>query len=900
MGLSIAAMHYTGMAAVCFYQGGGMGGGSHMISVSSLGTICIAAVTFAVLGLTLLGSLANRKFSQQKMLLDSATERWGLVISASQDGLFDVDLTTGATYCSPRWMTMFGHSLDRKMELLSWQEFLHPDEREQVVASQARYLASGQGSLELQFRYRHCDGRWLWVLCRAQATWDQHGKPVRLTGSYTDITQRVGHEERLRASEARYRELFEYNPLPAWIYRIGDLQILDVNRAAINHYGYTREEFLANTVAMLRMEGEAESVEAELRATAHSHTPTKPIEHRRKNKSNIWVELCHQNLEFGGVPARLTINYDITARVDAENVLRQERAQMETLVTERTAELRTSEAKWRGLVEAMPNFISLTTTDGLLTYSSSQLEAYTGIPNAQLQSTGFLNSVHPEDRAKVEASLQERRHTKAQYECEFRIRSKDGSYRWFLSRVRPIFQSPEVLSQWLHSTVDIDDQKRNKDRLEEAVAQRTLALAEALDQAQSASRIKSEFLATMSHEIRTPLNGVIGMTHLMESTPLNSTQQNYLDTIHSSGQALLAIINDILDFSKIEAGKMELYEEEFDVRKVIETSIEMVTPTAAEKHLELSLDMETDGFLLVGDAGRFQQVLLNLLSNAVKFTREGSVQLSVAPDPENCNMLRFSIRDTGIGLSPEQQANLFQAFTQADRSTTRRFGGTGLGLSIVKRMVNLMGGQVGVTSRLGEGSVFWFNLPLHRKQSSLAAPRPAVLTKARSFKNIFAERQARVLVADDVTINQRVAAGILREVGLRSDIVSDGVQAVAACEHTAYDLILMDVQMPEMDGLEATRRIRAKQLPASPLQKRVSIIALTANVLPSDRQKYLDAGMDDFVSKPIIAENLVEVLERWLPQELLQTARSADVVRPPVDELASPLSGRSRSRTPIR
>ena len=325
------------------------------------------------------------------------------------------------------------------LQLPRGTQSLHPDEREQVVGKQEQYLAGRDGSLEMQFRFRHRDGRWLWILCRAQAVWNEQGEPLRLTGSYTDVTERVQHEERLRVSEARYRELFEYNPLPAWIYRTSDLRMLDVNQAAIQHYGWSREEFLANTVAMVRMEGEAEGIEAELRANSASHTRTKPLQHRRKNKSNIWVELCHHSLEFGGQPARLILNNDITSRVNAENMLREAHAQMEALVTERTAELQTSEAKWRGLVEALPSFISLTGADGKLIYSSPQLESYTGIPISELQATGYMPMVHPDDQADVKASLRTRDETHTQYESEFRFRSKDGSYRWMLARVRPIF-----------------------------------------------------------------------------------------------------------------------------------------------------------------------------------------------------------------------------------------------------------------------------------------------------------------------------------------------------------------------------------------------------------------------------------------------------------------------------
>jgi PAS domain S-box-containing protein len=674
------------------------------------------------------------------------------------------------------------------------------------------------------------------------------------------------------ASEARYRYLFEHNPLPAWIYTTTDLRFLDVNQAAIDQYGWSRDEFLGATVAAISMPGEVEAIEAELRTCAPGHRRTKVLQHRRNQKSNIWVELCHQDLDIAGQGARLIIANDITARMDAEKLQQQAYNQMEMLVLQRTAEWQTSEARWRGLVEALPSFISMTTAEGLLTYVSSQVEQYSGIPTAELLTGGLLQLVHPEDRAGVESSLRAGFETGIQYDIEFRLRSKEGLYRWFLSRGRPIYQTPGgPVKQWLRSTTDIDDRKRHEERLEIAVKQRTAELAEALDRARCAVQTKTDFLATMSHEIRTPMNGVIGMAHLMLDTPLTSTQRGYLGTIRSSGQALLTIINDILDFSKMEAGKMELLHEDFDVRTVLEESIELVTPAAAQKQLHLSLDIGEIPQTVVGDAGRLRQVLLNLLSNAVKFTPHGSVRLSLSQDPAGENSLRFSVHDTGIGLSPAQQASLFEPFVQADRSTTRSFGGTGLGLSIAKRLVELMGGQIGVASRLGDGSTFWFSLPLlpgkardEQPQSSFAETRQA---KSRSFKNIFAGSRARVLVADDVVSNQLVAKGILRELGLRSDAVSDGVGAVTALESIPYDLILMDVHMPQMDGLEATKRIRASTSNPGSQNHRLPIIALTASAMPGDRQKFVDAGMDDFVSKPIIPAELVKALKRWLPPE---------------------------------
>jgi PAS domain S-box-containing protein len=520
------------------------------------------------------------------------------------------------------------------------------------------------------------------------------------------------------------------------------------------------------------------------------------------------------------------------------------------------------------VLASLPGVFGFLDTGGHLVLWNAQLENATGAAPQRLEDRDFRSLFGPEEQEAVGAAMDRAlRSGDAQIEAD--LIGPDGPVPYSLTIHRTAFDNRPFL---LVSGVDISARRDAENRLQQALSELDRSRAEAetaRSQAEEANAAKSEFLAKMSHEIRTPMNAVLGMAHLLRQTELTPPQRDYIDKLHAAAESLLGIINDILDLSKVEAGRLELEQAPFRLDDVLDNVVNIAGMRAGDKPVQVRVDRDSAvPDALVGDSLRLGQVLLNLATNAVKFTEEGEVVLAVraAGSEAGRTAVTFSMRDTGIGMTPEQVERVFEMFSQADESTTRRFGGTGLGLAICRRLVEMMGGTIEVTSTPGEGSAFTFTLAFDQPAEEDIPARKGE-AEAEATADLSGKR---LLVAEDNEVNLQVATEILEGAGAEVVAAADGGEAVRRGAEEAFDAILMDIHMPEMDGYQATRTLRERVGADTP-----PVIAMTAKALSGDREKAMAEGMDDHVAKPIHVPTLMGTLQRWLLEGPGHGSRSA-------------------------
>ncbi len=840
--------------------------GSHFPAKVTLSPLQMGGVSLSIVALR---DMTQRQRAEEE--LHASSERYRLIVQTAAEGIWMLDGAGKTSFVNPKMATMLGYGV-AEMTGRPMADFMDDDSRARLV-QHLRRRHPGQPE-QGDFRFFRKDHSSLWGLLSTTAIPSENKEHGGTLAMITDITDRRLASVALRNSNQRMASVFNAvtNGL---VVQDKSGHILENNAAAARILAACPSGRGANLWPAVRENGAAfEQHEHPVHLALSSGNSVRDVVMgvTQLDGSLSWLSVNTEPIrdEHGNVAMAVSSLTDITYHKRSEDALR------------------LGEQRLQEIIAMMPIGMFIKDTDSRFLLMNKACEQQFGFDFPALSGKDERDFLPAASMAEIY------RTDRVAFEGRVLIDYEHTIWNLVLKQQRhlrtlkkPVYDARGEPAYLIGMSIDITDAKNAaqalrelNEHLEERVEQRTKQLDQAKQIAEEASQAKGQFLANMSHEIRTPMNGVIGMAYLALKTNLEPRQRDYLEKIRFAGEHLLGIIDDILDISKIEAGKLEIEQIDFSLDHVMQTLTTVVAPKAAGKNLRLVFERDPDlPPMLLGDPLRLGQVLINYANNAIKFSETGDITVKViraAGDADHC-LVRFEVHDHGIGLSALEMGKLFVSFQQADTSTTRAYGGTGLGLAICKQLAQLMGGEVGVASEPGAGSNFWFTARLGVSRATVPAlvgsaseAAAAMLASARSAAVMAVLKNARILLVEDNTFNQQIALEMLEEVGSSVCLANNGAEALDLLRQTSFDCVLMDVQMPLMDGLEATRRIRA-----DPALATLRVLAMTATATSDDRVRCLDAGMDDFISKPIQPALMYQTIANWLPERTAQPAPKA-------------------------
>ncbi|MFW5758770.1 MAG: PAS domain S-box protein [Bacteroidota bacterium] len=773
--------------------------------------------------------ITDRKNDEKK--LKESEERYRLIAENTSDGIIVFDANNQLTYASPAYLNQFGYSEEQtlKRNKDAIYELVHPDDRDALFANIFRAIGQKKEDLVYTYRFKNGKGEYIWREDRAKFKYDKSGNYEGINVICHDITDRKHAENALLESEARFKNMFEYHDAAMLLIEPITGNIVNANRSAVKFYGYPKSELCAKNISEINVFS-PDKVKDEKEKTFNNRKKYFIFSHKLSNGEIRTVEVHSSPINFQGKRVLFSIIHDVTERQQAETDLQKSKKLLSQ--AEEIADM----GSWEYDFEKDVTLWS----DGM--FKILQLSPEQGAPKLAEHAAFFtIESFERLRKALKECSISGK-----PYEIELQSIRSDGEIRTCIGKGRAEKNQDGKIIQLWGTLNDITERKRAEKAIHDiAIAKQTV-------------KFKQNFLANMSHEIRTPLTGVLGMIDALEDTKLTENQKDFVNTIKLSGENLKEIIDQVLDYSKIEAGKLTLKPSAFDLRSVPETA-KMLFKNNIKKGVDISIQIQDKiPAYIRADKYRLSQIVNNLVSNAVKFTSEGQIEIRTSlvetPDETNDITIKIEVEDTGIGIPPEMEKNLFLPFSQIEEIDTIYHEGTGLGLSICKQCVKMMDGEIGMISKPSGGSIFWFTfhagiaeVPLEKKYNSSKNTLPTNL---------------KILLAEDKVVNQKVVKLMLTNLGNTVSIVNNGQEALDIYQPDTFDLILMDIQMPVMNGVAATQKLKEKYNDLPP------VVGLSANAFEGDREKYMKLGMDEYLTKPVKKADFEKLISKIIHSPL--------------------------------